>query len=89
MLFLDLGPSINLILSDFIEVPVPSQESQQSCICMLGVFILPLSTIILLQSGKCSDRVVFFPHYIVNTLWPIITYLVKKKAFLYEQYDRK
>jgi hypothetical protein len=50
---------------------------------------LPLSTIILLQSGKCSDRVVFFPHYIVNTLWPIITYLVKKKAFLYEQYDRK
>jgi hypothetical protein len=68
MLFLDLGPSINLILSDFIEVPVPSQESQQSCICMLGVFILPLSTIILLQSGKCSDRVVFFPHYIVNTL---------------------
>jgi hypothetical protein len=50
---------------------------------------LPLSTIILLQSGKCSDRVVFFPHYFVNTLWPIITYLVKKKAFLYEQYDRK
>jgi hypothetical protein len=29
------------------EVPVPSQESKRSCICMLGVSILPLSMIFL------------------------------------------
>jgi hypothetical protein len=29
----------------FIEAPVPHQESEQSCICVLGVSILPLSAI--------------------------------------------
>jgi hypothetical protein len=29
----------------FYEVSVPSQETERSCICMLGVSILPLSTI--------------------------------------------
>jgi hypothetical protein len=27
----------------FIEIPVPSQESEWSCICMLGASIWPLS----------------------------------------------
>ena len=31
-----------LTLPLFIEVPVPSQESEQSCICLLGVLILTL-----------------------------------------------
>jgi hypothetical protein len=31
----------------FIEVLVPRQESKQSCICVVGVSILPLSTIFL------------------------------------------
>jgi len=32
-----------------IEVPVPCQASEQSCICVLGVSTLLLSTIILLD----------------------------------------
>jgi hypothetical protein len=33
----------------FIEVSVPSQESERSCICVLHVSILPLSTIFILD----------------------------------------
>ena len=33
----------------FIEVPVPSQESELSCSCVLGVSMLPLSTILILD----------------------------------------
>ena len=33
---------IVITLPLFIEVPVPSQESKQSCICMFGASILPL-----------------------------------------------
>jgi hypothetical protein len=32
----------------FIEVPVPSQESERSCICVLRVSIVPLFTIFLI-----------------------------------------
>ena len=32
-----------------IEVPVPGQESERSCICMLVVLILPLSMILLMD----------------------------------------
>ena len=35
-----------LIPSLFIEVPVPIQESERLCICVLGVSILHLSTIL-------------------------------------------
>jgi hypothetical protein len=31
----------------FIEVPVPSQENERACICVLGVPIYPLSTILI------------------------------------------
>ena len=38
-----LGPiKLNLISLRFIEVPVPSQESEQSCIVVLRVSICPL-----------------------------------------------
>ena len=37
----DLGPFFL-----FMEMPVPNQESQRSCICVLEVSILPLSTIL-------------------------------------------
>jgi hypothetical protein len=36
-------------LLHFIEVPVPSQESERSCIYVLGISILLLSTIFLLD----------------------------------------
>jgi hypothetical protein len=41
----------------FTEVPVPSQTSEGSCICVLGVLILNLSTILIFDFG------------IVPTLW--------------------
>ena len=35
----------------FIEVPVPSLESERSCICMLGISILPHSKILIFDFG--------------------------------------
>jgi hypothetical protein len=40
------------------EVPVPSQESEPSSICVLGVSISPFSAIFLIIFWNCSDRVV-------------------------------
>ena len=37
-----------------IEVPVPRQESEPSCICVLGVSILSLSTILIFDFGIVS-----------------------------------
>jgi hypothetical protein len=42
----------------FIEVLVPSQESEQSCICVLRVSILHLSTIFI-GFYNCSDSLAF------------------------------
>ena len=36
----------------FIEVPVPNDESERSGICVLGISILPLSTIFILDFGN-------------------------------------
>jgi hypothetical protein len=52
----------SLIPPPFIEVPVPSQESKRSCICMLEVSILPL----FLRFLNCFDNGIslcffFFP----------------------------
>ena len=49
--FLQMLHITSLALSLFIEVPVSSQESEQSCICVLGVSIWPLSMIFLLDFG--------------------------------------
>ena len=43
-----------------IDVPVPCLESEQSCICVLEVSNLPLSTIFSIGFWKCSNSVVFF-----------------------------
>ena len=50
-MFLHQLHKTNLTLSLFIEVPVPSQESERSCICVSGVSILPLSTTLVLDFG--------------------------------------
>jgi hypothetical protein len=60
----------SLTLPLFIEVPVPNQESERSCIWVLGVLIFPLSTIFQLDFRivvtmwyfflNCCDNVVFF-----------------------------
>jgi len=35
----------------FIEVPVPSQKNERSCICVLGISIFPFSTILTFDFG--------------------------------------
>jgi hypothetical protein len=42
---------ISLTPSLFIEAFVPSQKSERSCICELGISIFPLCTIVLLVFG--------------------------------------
>jgi hypothetical protein len=44
---IDLGPSSYFNPPHFIEVPVTSQKSERSCVGVLEVSILPLSTIYL------------------------------------------
>jgi hypothetical protein len=48
----------------FIEVSVPRQESEWSGICVLGVSMLPFSTIFLLEPlRKCGICLVWFSCY--------------------------
>ena len=54
----------SLTLPLFIEVPVPSQESEQSCICVLGEYILPHVAIVLLDFGTVPSA-----WYIVFFIW--------------------
>jgi hypothetical protein len=44
----------------FTEIHVLSQESERSCICFLGIYNLPISTIFLLNFWNFSDSVIFF-----------------------------
>ena len=50
---------ISLTLPLFIEVPVPIQENERSCICVLGVSIFPLSMILIFDFLNWSDSVIF------------------------------
>ena len=55
-------------------MPVPSHESEQSCICVLGGSILPLSTIFLLNFWTVWYFVFF--HFILRyviIIWSIFT----------------
>ena len=56
----------SLTPSLFTEVPELSQESEQSCICVLGISNLPISTIFLLNFWNFSDSVIFFFHCIIG-----------------------
>ena len=47
------------------KVRVPSQESERSCIYVLGVSILPLSKIFQLGVWNCYDSGVYFVLYLV------------------------
>ena len=60
----------SLTSSPFTEVPVLSQESERSCICVLGISNLPISAIFLLNFWNFSDSVIFF--------FFILLYVVKK-----------
>jgi hypothetical protein len=52
----------------FIEVPVPRQDSERSCICVLGVSILPLSTILtfILELFRQCDIFCLLWFYFLN-----------------------
>jgi hypothetical protein len=45
------------------EVTVPNQESERSCICELGVSILPLSAIFLLDFATVQCKVLLIVRY--------------------------
>jgi len=47
----------------FTEVTVPNQESELSCICELGVSILPLSTIFLLDFWTVQCKALLIVRY--------------------------
>jgi len=47
-----------------LEVPVPRQESEKSCLCVLGISMLPLSTILIFDF-----KVFFCFHFIIYTYW--------------------
>ena len=48
-----------LALPIFIEVPKPGQENKRSCICVIGISILPLSVILMFVFENCFDSVIF------------------------------
>ena len=74
----------------FIEVPVPSHESEQSC--LLGLSIFPLSTrlqncpdsmlvfVFFIRLQNCSDSVVVFVFLLdfrtVSTVWQFLFFLL-------------
>ena len=69
LVFLKTMASYNptsLTPSLFTEVPVLSQESERSCICVLGISNLPISTIFLLNFWNFSDDVILIFHFIID-----------------------
>jgi hypothetical protein len=64
-----LGYKSSLTPPLLIEMTVPSQEIEQSCICVLGVSILFLSTIFLLHFRTVTTVWYFlFFYYILEVL---------------------
>ena len=51
-----------------IEMPVPRQESELSCICVFGVSILPLSTIFVFNF-RTVQTVWYYYFRTVQTVW--------------------
>jgi hypothetical protein len=49
----------------WIEVPLPSQENDRSCICVLRVWVLSLSTTFLLYFGTVPTVWYFFPIFLL------------------------
>jgi hypothetical protein len=49
----------SLTLPLLIEVPVPNKESGRSCIYVIEVSNLPLSTVFVAVFRNCSDSVIF------------------------------
>jgi len=67
--FTSRGREVGLI-KHVIEAPVPSLESERSCI-VLGVSILPLSTIFVLHFGTVPTMwdLLFFIEFLISDFW--------------------
>jgi hypothetical protein len=60
----------------FIKVPVPSPESERSCICVFGISMLPPSTILIFHFGIVwyfitkirQFKMHFNAHYIISCI---------------------
>jgi hypothetical protein len=57
-----------------IEVPVPSLEIERSCICVLGVSILSLSTILIFDLG-ISATVLYFVSFFHSITCYVYVYI--------------
>jgi hypothetical protein len=49
----------------FIEVSVPSQESERSCTCVLGVYIQPLILQFVCFDFRTVDSVIIFVFHFI------------------------
>ena len=58
----------DLIPPLFKEVPIPSQESERTCICEIVVSILPLSAILIFDFG------------IVPTVWYFLFFILLRES---------
>ena len=56
----------SLTPSLFIEMSIPSQASEWSCICVLRISILPLSLIFLLDFGTVPTVWYFIFHFVID-----------------------
>jgi hypothetical protein len=70
----------SLALTLFIEAPVLSQETERSCICVLVVPILPLSTIFLMDFGAVPTVWYFLSLIFLNLCISSVQQLKMKKS---------
>ena len=73
------GRLTSLTLPLFIEVPIPRQESDRSCICVLVISIFPLSTILIFYFGIVVTACFLF-HFI---WWLVTTFNIIGKQHFY------
>ena len=63
----------------YIEVAAPNQESERSCIYVLGILIFPLSTILIfdLRIDQAVWYLLFFYDFrIVLTVWYLLFFMI-------------
>ena len=56
------APKTSLALAIFVELPVPNQDSERSCMCTLGASLLSHST----GFCNCSDSMVFIVFIVLH-----------------------
>ena len=80
MNYIILAHKTSLTSPLFIEAPVPSQEIEWSCICMLWLSILSLSMIFLLEFGPVQTERYFFVFRFIDSLYSIYICIIISTA---------